>query len=390
MRWPAANEYQEAVQNPSYSFNNPALRTGQPALNNLGLPKVASGNFACVFKIQTSNDSYAVRCFSREVSDQQRRYNLLSQHLSGFWLPTLVGFEYIVEGIQIRGHWFPIVRMEWVEGETLDTFIQSHLHEPDMLRHLAAQWRGIIAGIYGAHMAHGDLQHGNVVVDQGGFMRLVDYDPMYVPALKGEKSPELGHPDYEHPQRSEDDFSDNLDNFAALVIYISLIALVAEPELWGSFHTGNNLILTRKDYMDPIKSPCLKQLKGNPDTNVRTLTDILIDFCSKLPTQVIDLENVLNSVKLSSVPEYKATQKQGRHRIPVQVPVQSKPPKNRGKSMGTSSSTTLRCPKCGQSNKKIDLYCTKCATVLKKMQCKGCGAAIPKNASFCRQCGHKQ
>ena len=38
-------------------------------------------------------------------------------------------------------------------------------------------------------IAHGDLQHGNLLVAADGTFRLVDYDGMYVPALRGEGEP---------------------------------------------------------------------------------------------------------------------------------------------------------------------------------------------------------
>ncbi|MFA5375612.1 MAG: zinc ribbon domain-containing protein [Dehalococcoidia bacterium] len=382
MSWPASDEYQGAIQNPRSCFRDLSLSGGQPAPNNLGLPRIASGNFACVFKIETGVENFAVRCFLREVNDQQRRYDLLTQHLAGLWLQQLTGFEYIAKGIQISGRWFPIVKMEWVEGETLDIFVERHLNNPETLRHLAAQWRGAVAGLRGAHMAHGDLQHGNVLVDQSGLIRLVDYDPMFIPSLSGEKSPELGHPNYVHPKRAEDNYDDNLDSFAALVVYLSLLALAAEPELWRRFYTGENLILTQSDFSEPAKSDCLRRLKANRDPMVAKLADILNDLCLKPPTQIPDLESILNNIPFTPTPSKNPPKKPS----PIKVTLQGQvSPVDM-----TPALTEIKCSSCGQSNDSINLFCHKCAEFLKPVQCKRCGDNIPGESLFCQVCGAKQ
>jgi tetratricopeptide (TPR) repeat protein len=295
MAWPAPSDYQEAVQNPRFSFRDQPLQAGQPSLNNLGLPKVASGNFACVFEVKGASGGSAVRCFLREVTDQQRRYNLLSQHLQAISLPTMVGFQYLSEGIRVRGQWFPIVKMEWVDGQTLDTFVKNNLQNPNVLRSLAAEWRGAVAGLHGAYMAHGDLQHGNVLVDKSGKLRLVDYDALFIPALQGEKSPELGHSNYQHPERSATHYDPSVDNFASLVIYLSLLALAANPTLWNDFWNEDNLILTQGDFRNPGQSACLRRLSSSREPVVANLALRLEQLCAVPPDQVPDLENILQS-----------------------------------------------------------------------------------------------
>jgi hypothetical protein len=57
-----------------------------------------------------------------------------------------------------------------------------------------------------AGVAHGDLQHGNVLLVPATdtdrlSLKLVDYDGMFVPALTGAQTGEVGHPAYQHPQR---------------------------------------------------------------------------------------------------------------------------------------------------------------------------------------------
>ena len=173
------------------------------ALNRRGMPLVYSGAFACVYSVEAAGRKFAVRCFTREVKDQQSRYNQLSEYLINVLPPSLVHFEFVEQGINLRGDWYPIVLMEWVEGEPLNSYVSSNLGQPDELRRVAAQWRGgPAASLRGLRIAHNDLQHGNVMVQGDGRIRLVDYDGIFLPQFQGEHSPEVGHKNYQHPQRT--------------------------------------------------------------------------------------------------------------------------------------------------------------------------------------------
>src|SRR3989442_626756 len=116
MAWPDPTDYQENIQHPRTCFEDPDLRAGIVALTHHGLPRVSSGNFASVYEVRHGMQCWAVRCFLRQVSEQQRRYALLSQRLAGLRLPSLVWFEYLSQGICVRGQWYPIVKMQWVQG----------------------------------------------------------------------------------------------------------------------------------------------------------------------------------------------------------------------------------------------------------------------------------
>src|SRR3989442_14663609 len=71
---------------------------------------------------------------------------------------------------------------------------------------------------------------------------------MWVPALRGRNATETGHRAYQHPERSEQDYGQEIDRFSALVIYLSLAALERDATLWEHFHTGDNLIFVREDF----------------------------------------------------------------------------------------------------------------------------------------------
>ena len=296
MNWPALTDFSQAVQSPQLCFKGTDLESGRVKTNPRGMPLVYSGAFACVYPVSVGGTTYAVRCFTREVSDQESRYNQLSNYLLNVLPPSFVGFEYLDHGISFQGAWYPIVKMEWVDGEQLSKFVDSNLNDPAILRRVAAQWRGgPNASLRGLRIAHNDLQHGNVMVQADGRIRLVDYDGMFLPQFKGEDSPEMGHKNYQHPKRSLGDYGDYVDNFPSLVIYLSLLALAADPGLW-SFYNDDNLVLTREDYEDPSKSQAFRKLKGSPDPMVVELTKQLERYCGEAVEDVPDLETILSDI----------------------------------------------------------------------------------------------
>ena len=300
MPWPGITDFSEAVQNPQLCFKGTELEAGTVSFNQRGTPLVFSGAFACVYSVSVGNRTFAVRCFTREVSDQKTRYGELSSYLLNVLPPSFVDFEYVEHGIHLRGDRYPIVKMEWVDGELLSRFVGSRLDQPDTLRRVAAQWRGgPAASLRGLRIAHNDLQHGNVMVQRDGSIRLVDYDGMFLPKFRGEGSPELGHKNYQHPQRSGEHYDENVDNFPSLVIYLSLLAIASDPGLWD-FHDEDNLIFTRNDYSDPGRSELFGRLKSSPDQAVAKLSERLENYCAIPVEKVPDLETVLQDIPPSA------------------------------------------------------------------------------------------
>lgn len=275
MSWPDDQAFNEAVQNPALCFADAELRSGMVAAHPTGLPRVMSGNFASVYKIKCPQRIWAVRCFRREITDQQARYAAIGEHLRQVSLPHVVRFEFLREGIRVGGRWFPIIKMEWIEGQCLDQYVKQHLDQPAVLLRLSRDWLAMTQSLQRAQVAHGDLQNGNVLV-VGGALKLIDYDGMYVPALAGRPSSERGHPDFQHPARSGADFGLHLDTFSAWVVFSSLLALSVAPYLWEMLNAGGDkLLFGRDDFADPRSSPALAALRQNGSAHLARLADEL-------------------------------------------------------------------------------------------------------------------
>src|SRR5262245_12338676 len=221
MAWPTSQDYFEAVQSPEVCFSDPDLKAGSVACNALGLPIPRSGNFADVYQVKaaTGSESWAVKCFTRQVPGLRDRYKELSTHLHQAKLPFSVEFKYLEQGIRIGGAWFPVLKMQWVEGHCLNDFVRDSLTKPAVLGALGLIWLKMGQRLREANLAHADLQHGNVLLVPGSTatslaVKLIDYDGMYVPALAGNRSGEVGHPNYQHPQRlREGIYSREVDRF---------------------------------------------------------------------------------------------------------------------------------------------------------------------------------
>src|SRR5438128_387623 len=127
--WPSANQYVEAIQNPQTVFSDEILKAGQPALTRLGMPHVASGNFAYVFKFKLRQGHRAIKCFRQYLGDRERRYVAIDGYLDAHRIPSLPSFEYESQGILVGGVKYPVLVMEWLEGPTLDVYVDALLKQ---------------------------------------------------------------------------------------------------------------------------------------------------------------------------------------------------------------------------------------------------------------------
>lgn len=281
--WPSARNYAEAVQCPLVCFEEPSLKRMLPAVDRLGMPLVTSGQFAYVFKLNPGDDggdALAVRCFRGFLGDREERYRALDAQLNATRIAALPQFKYLPKGILVAGRRYPVLVMEWVEGPTLDVYLDEAVGRRDALLHMADEWVKLMGELREAGIAHGDLQHGNIIIE-GGRLRLVDLDGMYVPALRGFKASEVGHQHYQHPARDVAHFSSHTDNFSALVVYLSLISVAERPELWREHH-DENLLFTRADFAKPGASALFPKIEAIGEEHAR-LAETLRAACISGP-----------------------------------------------------------------------------------------------------------
>jgi serine/threonine protein kinase len=291
--FPTGAEYRDALFNTNRCFEDPILRGGIPLNDAQGMPKPISGNFATVFTV-TGRDQrkWGVKCFTRYVADQQLRYERIGDYIGNLNSSWKVPFEYAPRGILCLGNWFPILRMEWIEASGLIPYVEDHLRQPAALATLASEFANVVHDLSDRGIAHGDLQHGNLLVTATGRLKLVDYDGMYVPGLDQLGASELGHPNYQSPTRSVASWGPALDRFSAWIIYCSLVALALEPSLWDWLHRDGDeaLIFTKKDFVAPSQSLALRALASSPDRRLQVIGQVLEPLAALDPAAISPLD----------------------------------------------------------------------------------------------------
>lgn len=301
MPWPQPQQYNEAIQIPSESFTDPDLKQGTVKTNRLGLPLVMAGAFANVYQIQTPTGSWAVRCFVREVADTRWRYEEISRTLKTLGLSFTAPFVFIPEGIKVGGKMYPIVKMQWMTGKLIGDYVADNATNPQSISSLAKKWVEMSNALRKHGIAHGDLQHGNVMV-VGSELMLIDYDGMFVPSFKGKPANELGHPDYQHPQRKHTDFGEHIDNFSSWVIYASLKALAEQPSLFSlSRGLGRDevILFNRDDYRSPGTSALLSHIKATAEKNTVDLCDRITSFTNYRLADIPPLDPTQYAISLA-------------------------------------------------------------------------------------------
>ncbi|MBL1079061.1 hypothetical protein JK358_32125 [Nocardia sp. 2] len=281
----------------------------EPELTKLRQPRAISGAFASVFPLtnKVTGTCYAVKCFTRYVPDQQDRYRAISEKLAALpsadlSQPWKIGFEYLPDAVLVGRHRYPILKMEWVRGVTLSAWLDAHHRDSIGVDRLAEHFAGLIADLSDHGIAHGDLQHGNLLVTDDGTLRLLDYDGMYVPALGGLGGTERGHRNYQSPARGNHDFGSDLDRFSAWVIYLALKAIAVDSALWPQLHEpqGEYLLLAEDDFTNPAISQRFPTLLTHPDRGIRDLAE-QVRFLASQPLAVLP-ELAARTVGTTSAP----------------------------------------------------------------------------------------
>ncbi len=284
--WPTPQDYNEAAQLPEISFADLDLKCGLLSLNALGMPSAASGAFASVYKVSSGPKDWALRCFNSPVKDQLIRYEKTSKFICADDLPYTVPCHYLEEGIRVAGKWYPVVKMEWVDGSPLSTFIAEVRNDPEELESIRTRFAKMMSDLKQAGIAHGDLQHGNIIIRDKEFV-LVDYDNMFVPGLEGFVSWETGHRNFQHPRRSGKHFGPYLDNFSSWIIDSALLCLQHDPDLWDRFGEGEeNLLFSAADYLNPDDSELFQLLLNGENTELAQRASFII---SLLKTDPVDI-----------------------------------------------------------------------------------------------------
>ena len=266
MNYPLISEYVEAIKSAEDNFEE--LSYLRPVFDDDNLPVMTSGNFAVVFKMKDERDGkfYAVKCFTKEQDGREEAYREIAKELKNVSSPYMVSIRYLekelfVDTDQTTETEFPVLLMDWVEGKTLDKYLRQNLDDKYALEMLAYRFSQLAQWLIPQPFAHGDLKPDNILVREDGSLVLVDYDGMYVPAMKGQKARELGSPDFRHPLRTENDFDEYVDDFPIISILLSLKTISLNPLLVNKYGTSDKLLFSVNDYRCISESIVVSEIK---------------------------------------------------------------------------------------------------------------------------------
>ena len=262
--------YREYINSILYASENlDELTQLETVTDSDGQPLYSGGGFAMVFKMRdtATGQYYALKTFSKEQPGREEAYLQIYQALRCEDSPYLVGFRYLPKELYVSTAGtdqteFPVLKMDWVDGITLDSYVRRWQNDRNRLVTLSWRFGRMAAWLLSQPFAHGDLKPDNILVREDGTLTLVDYDGMYVPAMQNQSARELGSPDYRHPDRKESDFGPHIDDFALCSLGLSLQAIALRPELLTQYGRKDGLLLGESDYRDLGNSAALQAIMG--------------------------------------------------------------------------------------------------------------------------------
>ena len=265
MQYPLISEYVKAIQDAGDNLEELAHLT--PVLDDHGEPYRSSGAFAVVFKMQdkSSGKYYALKCFTEEQEGRADAYRQIADELDMVDFPYITSVKYMEKELfvdsQCEGDEFPVLLMDWVEGETMEAYIAANYHNQSVMSMLCYRFGEMAAWLRTQSFAHGDIKPDNIIVRPDGSLSLVDYDGMFVSSMKGCKSPTVGTKDFSHPLRTMDDFDETIDDFSLASIALSLKAISMKPTLLDTYGASDRLLFSENDYRNPSNSKVISALQ---------------------------------------------------------------------------------------------------------------------------------
>ena len=265
MQYPLISEYVKAIQDAGDNLDKLAYLT--PVLDDHGEPYRSSGAFAVVFKMQDKSTGkyYALKCFTEEQEGRADAYRQIADELDMVDSPYITSVKYMEKELfvdsQCEEDEFPVLLMDWVEGETMEAYIAANYHNQSAMSILCYRFGKMAAWLRTQSFAHGDIKPDNIIVRPDGSLSLVDYDGMFVPAMKGCKSPTVGTKDFSHPLRTVDDFDETIDDFSLASIALSLKAISMNSTLLDNYGASDRLLFSEKDYRNPSNSKVISALQ---------------------------------------------------------------------------------------------------------------------------------
>ena len=281
MQYPLISEYVRAMQDPAGNLDQLAHLV--PVLDDHGEPMRSSGAFAVVFKMkdESTGKEYALKCFTEDQEGRAEAYRQIADELESVDSTYVTSVKYLEKELFVDSNCdddeFPVLLMDWIEGETMDRYIAENLYDNYAMSMLCYRFCKMAAWLRSQPFAHGDIKPDNIMVRPDGSLTLIDYDGMFVPSMKGQTSPTIGTKDFSHPQRTKEDFDETIDDFALASMALSLKAISLSPSLFDEYGSSDRLLFSADDYRDLSQSKLLTALQPlMTDSELNTLLSLFL------------------------------------------------------------------------------------------------------------------
>ena len=284
----------------------PRIGNGQVAVSG-GQPVRLVGSDAAVYQLRQANGrTLAVRVpltdtLNPTIADAWQRIGIdrsLATLRDGDHPLLIPDSVFLPDALIVPGHdsrlkRYPVMVMSWVGAPSLLTVVLRAASASDgaYIGQLARAWPAMIERMTAAGFAHGDLSGDNVLVRPGINLALIDYDTA---AWTERRSGPLTRSTsaYAHPRANATTGSAERDQFAALLIHVSLRVLAEQPGLRTNHgedgrRPNGAILFSAWDLLNPDRSELFGHLlEIIRDRTTLGMIEELRDACESSPGRV--------------------------------------------------------------------------------------------------------
>jgi len=310
--WPHYVHYTRSIAKKEKTFQSEEFKNADFVWRIPNVQLVSNnGQFTYVLPCKIEGEKKAIRLFTEKKLHITKRYGQLSQFFKDNSIiekiPELVDFNFYKAELSVTtkgdsgfiSKKYPLVEMDWISGISLDEFILENFQNSSKLLDVADQFSEFIQKLESNKIAHGDLHPKNIIIDSNQKMKLIDYDCFYISNFKGDPSPESGQSDFQHPLRSKTGinfpkYDETIDRFSSIVIYLSLLIISKEPEIYDEKNSEN--ILFSEEIFDSLRNgkvPILiKNIENISDEKIQILMKHLLEYIKSDSPQIKSLTEI--------------------------------------------------------------------------------------------------
>lgn len=220
-------------------------------------------NFAITVKVLIDSKYYALKCYAEQNNFRIEHFDELKKFFQLHNRPYFVDFQFLDnEIIQYDNDgkiiYFDVLLTPWIDGKTLhnEIFEAAHLGKIDDISIIRSKFLELVKDFSTIGFAHGDLKPQNIIFEQETHsLKVIDYDASWIESISHLENREVGTFWYQHPERQNNHWSYNVDNYSIVLIVVSLIAIEKNPHIFEKYNNKENIIFSPSEIIDGSSFP---------------------------------------------------------------------------------------------------------------------------------------